>query len=319
MGAGLVGQRLVTDPDRLLDWRHYDDLTLGTYLRQRSLDEISRRHIEPIFRGARGWRMKDISPAFFLSTTAHMYGAHAYTFEGGIGLLTKQLAQDLDVTYCVDVKNLSRIVTGGIKVDYEVEDSLESAVADVVICAIPGSLSLRIVSGPTPEEVQFFKAVKYSSAHILHFGIDRLIKPYVKFFSSDVNASLAAVEVVDQSRSSSSYLTRVSVHLAPDLVMKLKTGEALVGELSDVLDNLPDNISKHLNLDDRDIVEQRIKNMLPLFYPGYLKVLSAFEEYQASGKKQIYYTGDYMSHALVGGACRSGEDVARTIITAYAN
>ena len=123
--------------------------------------------------------MTDVSPAFFLSTTAHMYGAHAYTFEDGIGLLTKQLARDLDVTYCVDVKNLSRTVTGGINVDYEVEGSLEAADADGVSGAIPGSLSLRISSEPTPEEVQFFKAVKYSSGHILHVGVDCSIKPYV--------------------------------------------------------------------------------------------------------------------------------------------
>jgi len=317
-GTGLVWRRLATNPDRLLDWSRYDDITLGKYLKKRSLVEISKTHIEPIFRGARGWRMTDISPAFFLSTTAHMYGSQAYTFEGGIGLLTKRLAQDLDVTYCVDVKQLSRTVTGGTKVDYEVKGSLESADADVVICAIPGSLSLRIVSEPTPEEFQFFRAVKYSSGHILHFGVDRSIEPYVRFFNSDVNASFAAVEVVDQSRSSSSCLTRLSVHLAPELVIKLKTEKTLGGELPDVLDDLPDDIARHLDLYDGEITQQRIENMLPLFYPGYLKKLGAFEKYQVSGRKQIYYTGDYMSHALVGGACRSGEDVARTIITAYA-
>ena len=261
--------------------------------------------------------MTDISPAFFLSTTAHMYGAHAYTFEGGIGLLTKRLAQDLDVTYCVDVKKLSRTATGGSQVDYAVQRSLVSAVADVVICAIPGSLSLRVVSGPTPEEAQFFKAVKYSSGHILHFCIDRSIDPYVTFFSSGVNDSIAAVEVVDQSRSSPSIITRVSIHLAPELVMKLETGQALGGELPDVLDDLPDDIARHLDLYDGEITQQRIENMLPLFYPGYLKELSTFEKYQASGKKQIYYAGDYMSHALLGGACQSGEEVAQAIISAY--
>tara|TARA_B100001123_G_C14385724_1_gene660753 strand:- start:148 stop:453 length:306 start_codon:yes stop_codon:yes gene_type:complete len=99
--------------------------------------------------------------------------------------------------------------------------------------------------------------------------------------------------------------------------MEFNTRQALVGELPNVLNELPDGIAKHLDLADGDIVQQRIENMLPLFYPGYLKELSAFEHYQTTGKKQIYYTGDYMSHALLGGACRSGEDVARTIIKAY--
>ncbi len=55
--------------------------------------------------------------------------------------------------------------------------------------------------------------------------------------------------------------------------------------------------------------------MLPLFYPGYLKELREFESYQMRGRKQIYYVGDYMSHALVGGACQSGEDIARAVIS----
>ena len=73
----------------------------------------------------------------------------------------------------------------------------------------------------------------------------------------------------------------------------------------------------HLDFAEGAIVQQRIGNMLRLFYPGYLKKLSAFEQYQASGKKQIYYVGDYMSHALLGGACQSGEEVAQAIISAY--
>ena len=99
--------------------------------------------------------------------------------------------------------------------------------------------------------------------------------------------------------------------------MELKTRRALVGELPDVLDDLPDDIARHLDLYDGEIAQQRIENMLPLFYPGYLKELSTFERYQTSGTKRIYYAGDYMSHALLGGACRSGEDVAQAIISAY--
>ena len=99
--------------------------------------------------------------------------------------------------------------------------------------------------------------------------------------------------------------------------MDLKTRQESVGELPNVMNDLSDGIGMHLDISDWEIVEQRIENMLQLFYPGYLKKLSAFEQYQGSGKKQIYYAGDYMSHALLGGACRSGEEVAQSIIAAY--
>ena len=261
--------------------------------------------------------MTDVSPVFFLSTTTHMYGAHAYTFEDGIGVLTKRLAQNLDVAYRVDVKNVSRTVSGGSEVSYELKGAFHSMVADLVICAVPGSLASGIVSEPTPEESQLFGAVKYSSGQTLHFGVERSIEPYVRFFSPEVNASIAAVEVVDQSRTSSSYLSRLSIHLSPETLVKQKTHPALPGELSGLWNDLPDDVARHLDLGYEQVVNQNIENMLPVFYPGYLKELSAFETYQTSGKKQIYYAGDYMSHALVGGACRSGEDIAQSIISGW--
>jgi len=315
MGVGVARRRFSTNPDRLLDWQHYDEGTLYEFLKQRSLDQASQVYIEPIFRGARGWRMTDVSPVFFLSTTAHMYGSQAYTFTDGIGLLMERLAQNLDVTYCADVKNVSRATSGGSELSYESKGLLHSTHTDLVICAVPGSLSLSIISQPTAEESQFFRCVKYSSGYIVHFGIDCSVEPSVRFFSRDVNPSIAAVEVVDQSSIPSSYLSRLSVYLSPEAVIERKSHPADDGELSAIWNDLPDDVARHLDLGYGHVVRQRIKNMLPLFYPGYLKELSAFETYQLRGKKQIYYAGDYMSHALLGGACRSGEDVAQAIIS----
>lgn len=317
MGAGMVRRRFSTNPDRLLDWQHYDEGTLYEFLKQRSLDQASQIYIEPIIRGARGWRMTDVSPVFFLSTTAHMYGAHAYTFNDGIGLLTKRLAQNLDVTYCADVKKVSRAATGGSELSYELNGLLNSTIADLVICAVPGSLPSKIVSKLTPEESQFFRSVKYSSGYILHFGIDRSVEPYIRFLSQELNPSIAAVEVVVQSRTTSSYLSRLSVYLSPEAVIERKSQPVVDGELPPIWNNLPDDFARQLDLGYGHVVQQRIENMLPLFYPGYLKELSEFESYQMRGRKQIYYAGDYMSHALVGGACQSGEDIAQAVISGW--
>ena len=318
MGVGVAGRRFSTNSDRLLDWQHYDEGTLYEFLKQRSLDQVTQIYIEPIFRGARGWRMTDVSPVFFLSTTTHMYGAHAYTFDDGIGVLTERLAQNLDVTYCADVKNVNRTVFGGCELSYELNGLLHSMPSDLVICGVPGPLLARIVSKPTTEEAQFFRSVKYSGGYVVHFGIDRSVEPYVRFFSRDVSTSIAGVEIVDQSTIPSSYLSRISVYLSPEAVIEQKSQPVVDGELPAIWNDLPDDVARHLDLGYGHVVRQRIKNMLPLFYPGYLKELSAFESYQTSGKKQIYYAGDYMSHALLGGACRSGEDVAQAIISDWA-
>ena len=311
----LAARRFSVNPDRLLDWHDYDEGSLYEFFNQRSLGQVSKIYIEPIFRGARGWRMTDVSPVFFLSTTAHMHGASAYTFDDGIGALTERLAQSLDVTYCADVKNVIRTVSGGCELSYELKGLLYSACADLVICAVPGPLSARIVSEPTLEEAQFFKSVKYSSGYIVHFGINRSVEPYVRFLSRDVNTSIAAVEVVDQSRTASSYLSRISVYLSPEMVIDLNNKPVVDGELPSIWNDLPDDVARHLEPGYGHVVQQRIQNMLPLFYPGYLKELSAFERYQTNSRKQIYYAGDYLSHALLGGACRSGEDIAQAVIS----
>ena len=318
MGVGGAGRRFSTNSDRLLDWQHYDEGTLYEFLKQRSLDQVTQIYIEPIFRGARGWRMTDVSPVFFLSTIAHMYGSHAYTFTDGIGLLTERLAQNLDVTYCADVKKVSRAASGGSEVSYEVKGLLHSTHADLVICAIPGALAMSIVSQPTAEESQYFRCVKYSSGYIVHFGIDCSVEPSVRFFSRDVNPSIAAVEIVDQSTIPSSYLSRLSVYLSPEAVIERKSGSVVDGELPAIWNDLPDDVTRYLDRGYGHVVQQKIENMLPLFYPGYLKELREFESYQMRGKQQIYYAGDYMSHALLGGACRSGEDVAQAIMSGWA-
>ena len=319
MGVGVAGRRFSTNSDRLLDWQHYDEGTLYEFLKQRSLDQVTQIYIEPVFRGARGWRMTDVSPVFFLSTTAHMYGSHAYTFTDGIGLLTERLAQNLDVTYCADVKKVSRAASGGSEVSYEVKGLLHSTHADLVICAIPGALAMSIVSQPTAEESQYFRCVKYSSGSIVHFGIDCSVEPSVRFFSRDVNPSIAAVEIVDQSTIPSSYLSRLSVYLSPEAVIERKSGSVVDGELPAIWNDLPDDVTRYLDRGYGHVVQQKIENMLPLFYPGYLKELRVFESYQMRGKQQIYYAGDYMSHALLGGACRSGEDVAQAIMSDWAD
>jgi oxygen-dependent protoporphyrinogen oxidase len=99
------------------------------------------------------------------------------------------------------------------------------------------------------------------------------------------------------------------------MVIDLKNKPVVDGELPSIWNDLPDDVARHLEPGYGHVVQQRIQNMLPLFYPGYLKELSAFERYQTNSRKQIYYAGDYLSHALLGGACRSGEDIAQAVIS----
>jgi oxygen-dependent protoporphyrinogen oxidase len=63
------------------------------------------------------------------------------------------------------------------------------------------------------------------------------------------------------------------------------------------------------------VVTQWWDAMLPEFYPGYARRVAAFlARREALGPRDLYFCGDYLSHAHTGGACADGRRIARTAI-----
>jgi len=135
----------------------------------------------------------------------------------------------------------------------------------------------------------------------------------VRFIDNGASKRLSTIDVADEMTGAGDTQSRVSCYLSPEGAMKVRE-QGLESQLTGFIqEDLPTDVRNFCKTANA-VVEQWIEHMLPVFYPGYLKNLKSFTNYQADKRRHIYYAGDYMAQALVGGACRSGLDTAQTII-----
>ena len=104
----------------------------------------------------------------------------------------------------------------------------------------------------------------------------------------------------------------MSVFLSPEGVDEVKRTQCEEQLAEFLAAELPSEL-QYLDSSQTPIVNQWMEHMLPVFYPGYLRALERYDKIQRQGRRQIYYCGDFMTNALVSGACRSGQDVSETI------
>ncbi len=309
----LLRARFRVNPNQLLTAEQFDSESLTQYFAKKGLVRYAKYFVEPIFRGARCWNLADISPAFFLTTGAHMVGGHAYTFDQGIGLLSRTLSSRLNLVYGARVQDLVRLRSGGCRIRYTYNGQLVYREADLVLCAVEGAHLSSLIRDPRAEESSWFQAVRYSPGGVVHFGGQPRLSPMVRFIDNAASKRLSTIDIADEMTGAGSIQTRVSCYLSPEGVIKVRD-QGLESQLTGFIqEDLPADVMTFCKSANA-VVEQWIEHMLPVFYPGYLKKLKSFASYQADKRKHIYYAGDYMAQALVGGACRSGLEAAQTII-----
>jgi oxygen-dependent protoporphyrinogen oxidase len=104
-------------------------------------------------------------------------------------------------------------------------------------------------------------------------------------------------------------MSKLYCQLSPELSQKLKD-EGLTSQLYAEIKETLINYCPGLEIDEGSVVNQWIDHMLPVFYPGFIKKIVKFQQYQEHAPRNIYYCGDYLSQALVEGACQSGNHTA---------
>ena len=313
LAFSLLRRRFCLDPESLLAAEKFDHHTLENYLAQKGLARFSSLYIEPFFRGARCWRTSDVSSAFFVVLAAHMAGSTAYGLRGGIGSLSEKLAQELDMKYGARVQKITQDGKNNKnRICYFQKGARHELFSDLVVCAVPGAYLPEIVQAPSVEESQWFNSIRYGSGGVVHYASPKRVRPSVQFFDAQVNPMISAIEYSAQHQVKSEYPAKVSVFLSPEGVDEVKRTQCEEQLAEFLAAELPSEL-QYLDSSQTPIVNQWMEHMLPVFYPGYLRALERYDKIQRQGRRQIYYCGDFMTNALVSGACRSGQDVSETI------
>lgn len=305
----LIKAKFKTDPDDMTTCTYLDGESMESYFSRKVGTDFVDKVVNPLFRGARNWNAEDVSPAFFLSTTAHTAGHKAFTFRQGIGYLNELLASRLNVKYGVTVSRIERNENGGgVTVDFTEKGESGSMEADILVCATQGAKIRDLVANKTPEEAEFMDKIRYNSLGVVYHVLKRNPEHEITFYTRDHPSPLAILEAVPE-RNNKPHLF---CELAPETVRQVANDST-----QDRMDKLiMDDARKQYAALDQELdysVNQWIEHMLPVFYPGYITPLKRFVEYQHAGPQSIYYCGDYLSQALVGGACESGKRVAEEI------
>lgn len=287
------------------------DETLADYIRRTLGDDALRLLVEPVFRATRSWNPDELSAAFYLSTTPHLIGQDTtYTLRQGMGQLTRALAERLPVRLCARACAVRPGRDGQpCEVDAEIDGRPQRLRADLVICATEGALAGALLQQAEPEQRELLGAVRYNSLGIVHYALQGELPRAMEFAT---RRRATRISTWQQTPASGGQPALLYCQLTPEAAH-----EAMAAGLTGDLDRLiGDEVRERVpHLDERLLHRhnQWIACKLPTFYPGYLARVRAYLAWQASRPQRLYLCGDYLSQALLNGACASGQATADLI------
>ena len=307
--------RRKVDPDHAVSALQFDDETLADYVTRTLGTRVLRLLIDPIFRGTRSWNPEDISAAFYLSTTPHLLGKDTtYSLRHGMGQLTAALAQAVAVTCRARALrvHIPANETQACEIVCDIGGVPTTLHSDLVVCATEGAHAGQLVDNPHPEQQALHQAVCYNSLGIVHYALSGELAHSLEFSVRDRPSRIATWQQTPACETSQGCLSMLYCQLTPEA-----TKEAMGSQRTQDLDQLiRGEVRARIPGFDQRLVHtynQWIEYKLPLFYPGYLRRVKTFLDWQTSTRQRLYYCGDYLSQALLNGACASGNQIADII------
>lgn len=299
-----------TNPNDALSVKWADHETLAAYVTRKLGKNVLDRLVAPVFQGARAWNPNYVSAAFFASVTPHLVGrSTVYVLKNGMNSLTAALSKGKDIQLETRVITVETPPDGRCRITTIRNGEQIEFAADIVVCAIEGDRVPAIFRQLSPEEIQFFEAVKYNPIGIMHYQINQEPADYMTFFDNGMTDTLS---VFQTEKGDDQKAHQVFGQLSPDAVVSVQQS----GQQENPHEVIAERLSVLFPGIDAQIVDrhpQWIERMLPLFYPGYLAKLEAFKSGRNGARQNVYFCGDYLAQALVTGAAHSGFRVADQI------
>ncbi len=289
-----------------------DDASAHDWALHRFGREVLDYLIEPPFASTFTVLPENLSRAFVLATIHYMFsGFRLSAFLGGNGLLTQTLASKLRVRTGTDV---TRVAQSADDAAVTLADG-ETLTADAAVIATPGNHVARLCDTLSADERRFFEGVRYASSIIVFvmtstteadpgiygLGISRPegVRLYGMAMENPKEGAVPPGKTMFNCAFSEEYAAELMAKSDGDVV------EALHGELRKLPLRGLDKAEGH--------VVHRWPELVPQFYPGYIRSLAAFKE-RRQRSDRIFFAGDYLvgpyTEAALTSGLRAAEDVS---------
>ncbi|MBS1105693.1 MAG: hypothetical protein H6Q91_1195 [Deltaproteobacteria bacterium] len=270
---------------------------------------------------------EDLSSAFaLLSARFVLSGFQLQAFDGGIGLLTQTLAEQVPVRTGCEVTAIETNADGARLTIRSSRHSGQSGagdredrvLADAVVVALPGSLVSGVVASLTPEEKSFFARVRYVRGMVCFLMTERAPETlpwYGVAFPRREDVGLYGLAVDHHKpRVAPAGAGLLNAALTATAAERLRDAPdaAVVAHVIEALAHTPVG-----RLDPIATAVHRWDPMLPLFYAGYLPQLAAFLA-RRERSPRLAFAGDYLIGPYTEMALTSGMRAATEIARAVA-
>lgn len=301
-------------PERAAD---FDDEDLATGLRRLVGDEASEYLFAPAFASTFDSDPEDLSLAFALLATRFVLGGfRLQAFEGGNGLFTRTLAEQVSLRLGCEVVAVET-ETGGARVRYRAGGRETRVMADAVVVAVPGADVARICPKLTPAERGFFEQVRYARgvvAHLLFEQAPPTLPWYGVSFPRREGFELYGL-AVDHHKPGAAPDGAGLVNAALTARAAARLWDASDAAVADhVLENLAATPLGRLR--PFGFAVDRWPRMLPQFGAGYLRQLRRFLT-RLERSPRLAFAGDYLvgpyTEAALTSGMRAATEVARGV------
>jgi oxygen-dependent protoporphyrinogen oxidase len=261
----------------------------------------------PVIEAFCGYRPEEVT--FPLLAMSSWYPAPALTFEGGIGTLTRALAEPLDVEYGVRV---TRVRTARERVEVEVEGGPARHARSVVI-ATPADVAAGLWEDAPPDAASFLRGVRYTDMGLVYL---RTTRPYGATDPHGRPLYMQMLPAPERRGGALHALCFIDAAAADGgLILANATPEARAALDDTELAQAIEAEAEELNPGLSDLVTNRLVDRPPRvvasFADGALQRAAAYRRARAPGPVQL--AGDYTHGVWMESAAQSGALAAKLL------
>jgi oxygen-dependent protoporphyrinogen oxidase len=293
----------IYQPETLLE---FDTQSTYRYVSKHFSPKFAKLTVDPLVYSIFGYSSKEISFAFLLAAFRETFGHHHFGLVGGIDKLAKSLAAELPMRYGIEVE---KVLRSDKKIILQTNHG--SLSTDHVIIAVPGSKVERLLGNAALKmEKDFFADVLYKPEQ---FFLVKTSTPlpggkHSLFPESGGHKICSVIEIEDYAEARKENCHYYNIALREPITDFSSAKQEKVAAFAEIWDQYFSNYDYEL----MEIIEW--ENTLPVFYPGYLRKVYAFNQWQLhKSDGRIMYAGDYLQAPYIEGAVTSGQSVAAAL------